>query len=84
MATAHMSQTIQKLPAGLAGVLNGPDDHRDSAYYSAKDPSSKRERPPSLPTVEPVANSLQIIPPNRAMVTSAWIPTSHAPIPRPT
>ncbi|KAF8857425.1 hypothetical protein BDZ45DRAFT_432598 [Acephala macrosclerotiorum] len=37
------SQVSQKLPAGLAGVLNKPDDHhaRDSAYYSAKDPASK-------------------------------------------
>ncbi|KAL2070898.1 hypothetical protein VTL71DRAFT_13924 [Oculimacula yallundae] len=38
MASAHV---VQKLPAGLAGVLNKPDDHRDSAYYSAKDVSSK-------------------------------------------
>ncbi|CAL3966275.1 hypothetical protein PZA11_002982 [Diplocarpon coronariae] len=29
------------LPAGLAGVLNTPDEHRDSAYYSSKDASSK-------------------------------------------
>ncbi|KAL2019467.1 hypothetical protein VTK56DRAFT_9583 [Thermocarpiscus australiensis] len=31
----------QKLPAGLAGVLNSPDDNRDSAYYSCTDASSK-------------------------------------------
>ncbi|KAI0022579.1 putative HLH transcription factor [Xylariomycetidae sp. FL0641] len=31
----------QKLPAGLAGVLNAPEDHRDSAYYSSTDASSK-------------------------------------------
>ncbi|KAI2628930.1 hypothetical protein GGS21DRAFT_545397 [Xylaria nigripes] len=31
----------QKLPAGLATVLNAPDDHRDSAYYSSTDASSK-------------------------------------------
>ncbi|KAI3528071.1 helix-loop-helix DNA-binding domain-containing protein [Colletotrichum abscissum] len=30
----------QKLPAGLAGVLN-PDENRDSAYYSSTDASSK-------------------------------------------
>ena len=35
----------QKLPAGLAGVLNSPDDNRDSAYFSSTDASSKR---PSL------------------------------------
>ncbi|EGO53368.1 hypothetical protein NEUTE1DRAFT_150703 [Neurospora tetrasperma FGSC 2508] len=31
----------QKLPLGLAGVLNAPEDNRDSAYYSATDASSK-------------------------------------------
>ncbi|KAJ0320636.1 hypothetical protein Brms1b_003138 [Colletotrichum noveboracense] len=31
----------QKLPAGLAGVLN-PDENRDSAYFSSTDASSKR------------------------------------------
>ncbi|CZS89111.1 hypothetical protein WAI453_010392 [Rhynchosporium graminicola] len=40
MASAHEAQP-QKLPAGLAGVLNKPDDHRDSAYYSSRDVSSK-------------------------------------------
>merc|ERR1711977_379129 len=38
MASPHVSQ---KIPAGLAGVLNKPDEHRDSAYYSSKDASSK-------------------------------------------
>ncbi|KAL8296905.1 hypothetical protein RB597_006154 [Gaeumannomyces tritici] len=31
----------QKLPAGLAGVLNRPEDNRDSAYFSGTDASSK-------------------------------------------
>ncbi|KAI0385793.1 hypothetical protein F5Y04DRAFT_156955 [Hypomontagnella monticulosa] len=31
----------QKLPAGLAGVLNAPEENRDSAYYSSTDASSK-------------------------------------------
>ena len=35
----------QKLPAGLAGVLNLPEDNRDSAYYSGTDASSKRQYP---------------------------------------
>jgi len=35
--------TSQKLPAGLAGVLNAPDENRDSAYFSSTDASSKRE-----------------------------------------
>lgn len=30
-----------KLPAGLATVLNAPEEHRDSAYYSITDASSK-------------------------------------------
>lgn len=33
----------QKLPAGLAGVLNRPEDNRDSAYFSGTDASSKRQ-----------------------------------------
>lgn len=41
MATAHMSHSVQKLPAGLAGVLNNPEDHRDSAYYSSRETASK-------------------------------------------
>lgn len=35
----------QKVPLGLAGVLNAPEDNRDSAYYSATDASSKRQSP---------------------------------------
>ncbi|KAI1431627.1 hypothetical protein GGR50DRAFT_678449 [Xylaria sp. CBS 124048] len=31
----------QKLPLGLATVLNAEDEHRDSAYYSSTDASSK-------------------------------------------
>jgi hypothetical protein len=31
----------QKFPAGLAGVLNSPEDNRDSAYFSSTDASSK-------------------------------------------
>ncbi|KAL2127337.1 hypothetical protein VTI74DRAFT_10890 [Chaetomium olivicolor] len=31
----------QKFPAGLAGVLNSPEENRDSAYYSSTDASSK-------------------------------------------
>lgn len=34
----------QKPPAGLAGVLNGPEENRDSAYFSSADISSKRKR----------------------------------------
>lgn len=33
--------STQKLPAGLAGVLNAPEGNRDSAYYSSADTSSK-------------------------------------------
>ncbi|KAI1075807.1 putative HLH transcription factor [Whalleya microplaca] len=40
MANEHHSSAVQKFPAGLATVLN-PEDHRDSAYYSSTDASSK-------------------------------------------
>jgi hypothetical protein len=47
MATTEQSRPAsQKLPAGLAGVLNPSDDNRDSAYYSSTDASSKRESSP--------------------------------------
>jgi hypothetical protein len=32
-----------KLPTSLAGVLNGPEDHRDSAYYSIGEASKREE-----------------------------------------
>ncbi|CAN8098682.1 unnamed protein product [Discula destructiva] len=41
MATEQYRPASQKLPAGLAGVLNPSDDNRDSAYYSSTDASSK-------------------------------------------
>ncbi|KAI1329125.1 hypothetical protein F5Y16DRAFT_112762 [Xylariaceae sp. FL0255] len=42
MAADHPQRPAsQKLPAGLAGVLNAPEEHRDSAYYSSTDASSK-------------------------------------------
>lgn len=40
MATDHQRPASQKLP--LATVLNSPEEHRDSAYYSSTDASSKR------------------------------------------
>lgn len=50
MATTQPRPASQKLPAGLAGVLNPSDDNRDSAYYSSTDASSKRafNPPPCL------------------------------------
>jgi hypothetical protein len=36
----------QKLPAGLAGVLNAPEDNRDSAYFSSTDSKRKLSSPP--------------------------------------
>lgn len=41
MATENQTPISQKLPAGLATVLNAPEDRRDSAYYSSTDASSK-------------------------------------------
>lgn len=48
MKMTEMDQrpATQKLPAGLAGVLNRPEEKRDSAYYSSTD--SKRKWNPSL------------------------------------
>jgi hypothetical protein len=40
MATDQQRPASQKLP--LATVLNSPEEHRDSAYYSSTDASSKR------------------------------------------
>ncbi|KAF9876489.1 helix-loop-helix DNA-binding domain-containing protein [Colletotrichum karsti] len=40
----------QKLPAGLAGVLN-PDENRDSAYFSSTDASSKHNSAASCANV---------------------------------
>ncbi|KAK4188015.1 hypothetical protein QBC35DRAFT_383610 [Podospora australis] len=52
----------QKFPAGLAGVLNSPDDHRDSAYYSSTDASSKHNS---------TASGLGVLsPPNSGFQTS--------------
>lgn len=45
MAAENQPVISQKLPAGLATVLNAPDDQRDSAYYSSTDASSKRTLP---------------------------------------
>ncbi|KAI3323576.1 hypothetical protein HD806DRAFT_535404 [Xylariaceae sp. AK1471] len=41
MATEQQRPSSQKLPAGLATVLNAPEEHRDSAYFSSTDASSK-------------------------------------------
>ncbi|KAI1482550.1 hypothetical protein F4774DRAFT_279930 [Daldinia eschscholtzii] len=41
MATDQSRPASQKIPAGLATVLNAPEDNRDSAYYSSTDASSK-------------------------------------------
>lgn len=72
------SQTAQKLPTGLAGVLNNPEEHRDSAYYSSKDPSSKRKlRPPYLKTFLTTIQTILL----RAMVCLQSILASRAAIP---
>lgn len=41
MVNENQLHSSQKLPAGLATVLNAPEEHRDSAYYSSTDASSK-------------------------------------------
>ncbi|KAH8167228.1 hypothetical protein CIB48_g1043 [Xylaria polymorpha] len=80
----------QKLPAGLATVLNAPEEHRDSAYYSSTDASSKhnsaasgiginiyhaaQEKTPS-PTTTTIPQSL-VSPPGNMSVASIVSPTS--------
>jgi hypothetical protein len=49
MAAPQITQ--QKLPTGLAGVLNKPEEHRDSAYYSV---GSKREHSLFLQSCNPI------------------------------
>ncbi|KAK3372292.1 hypothetical protein B0H63DRAFT_291464 [Podospora didyma] len=52
-----------KFPAGLAGVLNSPDDHRDSAYYSSTDASSKHNSAASgMGVLTPNGSSYQASP----------------------
>jgi hypothetical protein len=41
MSSEQQRPASQRIPAGLAGVLNAPEEHRDSAYYSSTDASSK-------------------------------------------
>ncbi|KAI1369327.1 hypothetical protein F5Y08DRAFT_334738 [Xylaria arbuscula] len=45
---AEQRSATQKFPAGLAGVLNAPEEHRDSAYYSSTDVSSKHNSTASV------------------------------------
>jgi len=53
----------QKLPAGLAGVLNLPEDNRDSAYYSGTDASSKHTSAASgLGVLSPPVSGFQTSP----------------------
>lgn len=53
----------QKLPAGLAGMLNSPEDHRDSAYYSGTDASSKHTSAASgLGVLSPPVSGFQTSP----------------------
>lgn len=62
MMEPQQQPSSQKLPAGLAGVLNSPDDNRDSAYYSGTDASSKREQLLDFPS-PPTFASQHIVPP---------------------
>ncbi|KAI0970295.1 hypothetical protein F4678DRAFT_462525 [Xylaria arbuscula] len=41
MTVEQQRSAAHKLPAGLATVLNNPEENRDSAYYSSTDASSK-------------------------------------------
>ena len=72
----------QKLPTGLAGVLNRPEEHRDSAYYSV---GSKREHSLFLQICNPICTdwaSSQTTRRNRNAASHQSIPSSIAPTPR--
>lgn len=55
----------QKPPSGLAGVLNGPEENRDSAYFSSGDISSKHNSAASclgVSVISPTASSFHTSP----------------------
>ncbi|KAK4117246.1 hypothetical protein N656DRAFT_23920 [Canariomyces notabilis] len=59
----HQRPASQKFPAALAGVLNSPDDNRDSAYYSSTDASSKHTSAASgLGVLSPPSSGFQTSP----------------------
>ncbi|KAI7919398.1 hypothetical protein M0657_003516 [Pyricularia oryzae] len=76
MKMTEMDQrpATQKLPAGLAGVLNRPEEKRDSAYYSSTDskrmltPRDSTGAPPSAhtnsntPSPSPISTSTNLMP----------------------
>ncbi|KAK5624496.1 hypothetical protein RRF57_000213 [Xylaria bambusicola] len=82
---------MTKLPAGLATVLNAPEEHRDSAYYSSTDASSKhnsaasgiginiyhaaQDKTPSPTTTTTIPQPL-ISPSSNMSITSMVSPTS--------
>ncbi|KAK4451524.1 hypothetical protein QBC34DRAFT_57282 [Podospora aff. communis PSN243] len=69
----------QKLPAGLAGVLNMPEEHRDSAYYSGTDASSKHTSAASgLGVLSPPVSGFQTSP-----IDKTPSPTSTNLLPQP-
>ncbi|KAK4170161.1 protein esc1 [Cladorrhinum sp. PSN259] len=51
----------QKFPAGLTGILNSPDDHRDSAYYSSTD-SKHNSTASGLGVLSPPSSGFQTSP----------------------
>lgn len=59
----------QKLPAGLAGVLNAPSENRDSAYFSSTDASSSKR-----PWLKPLSDSALLLPPTElGTLTSTFL-----------
>ncbi|OTB07606.1 hypothetical protein M426DRAFT_19938 [Hypoxylon sp. CI-4A] len=92
MASDQPRPASHKLPAGLATVLNAPEEHRDSAYYSGTDASSKhtsansgininvyhpvQEKTPSPTTTTTLVPNPLISPGSHMSVASMVSPTS--------
>lgn len=72
----------QKYPAALAGVLNAPEENRDSAYYSGTDASSKHTSTASgMGGLSPHSSSFHTSPVDKTPSPTA--PTNLLPGPQP-
>ena len=92
MANEQQQHASQKLPAGLAGVLN-PEENRDSAYFSSTDASSKRtscrrepqpqaladSRPPDTSTASGVG--IHVLSPSTTSSSAGYHSTDKTPSP---
>lgn len=73
MANEQQQHASQKLPAGLAGVLN-PEENRDSAYFSSTDASSKHTSTAS-------GVGINVLSPSTTSSSTGYHPTDKTPSP---